>query len=114
MKNLPPGSFSVGAPSRKASVPSASGPSPWMKASETMPEVPSNTALMPSLSICERMRTPIGREPAEIDHLRIERLDLREFGGEVLLVGGDAEGADDLRLPRLARASLKYWLWPLP
>ena len=69
-----------------------------MKASETMPEVPSNSALMPSLSICERMRTPIGREPAEIDDLRIERLDLREFGGEVLLVGGDAEGADDLGL----------------
>ena len=36
------------------------------------------------------------RQPAEIDHLRIERLDLRELGGEVLLVGGDAERADDL------------------
>ena len=36
------------------------------------------------------------REPAEIDHFRIERLDLGELGGEVLLIGGDAEGAEDL------------------
>jgi hypothetical protein len=37
-------------------------------------------------------------EAAEIDHFGIERLDLREFGGEVLLIGADAEGADNLGL----------------
>ena len=44
---------------------SASGaPTPSMKASDTMPEVPSNwMPLMPSFSICERMRTPIGVRP---------------------------------------------------
>src|SRR4029079_6921762 len=36
------------------------------------------------------------REAAEIDDLGIERLCLRELGGEILLVGGDAEGAEDL------------------
>src|SRR5215831_3914669 len=36
------------------------------------------------------------RQPAEIDHVRIERLDLRELTGEVLLISGDAKGADDL------------------
>jgi hypothetical protein len=60
-----------------------------------MPDVPSNTALIPSLSICDRIRTPIGvsrrsRSP------RIERLDLRQLGREVLLISGHAEGADDL------------------
>ncbi len=43
------------------------------------------------------------RQPAEIDHLGIERLDLGELGGEVLLVGGDAEGADDLGLADLGQ-----------
>ena len=43
------------------------------------------------------------RQPAEIDHFRIERLDLGELGGEVLLVGGDAEGADDLGLADLGQ-----------
>jgi len=38
------------------------------------------------------------RQAAEIDHLRIERLDLGQLGGEVLLIGGDAERADDLGL----------------
>ncbi len=45
------------------------------------------------------------RQPAEIDHLGIERLDLGEFGGEILLLGGDAEGADDLRLAESGRAT---------
>jgi len=60
---LPPGSFSVGAPSRNATTPSASGPEPWMKVSDTMPDVPWNSALTPSFSICARMRTPIGVSP---------------------------------------------------
>src|SRR5215831_14514855 len=34
-------------------------------------------------------------EAAEIDNFRIERLNLRELGGKVLLVGGDAERTDD-------------------
>src|SRR3569833_2329106 len=41
------------------------------------------------------------RQAADIDDLRIERLDLGELGREVLLVGGDAEGADDLGLADL-------------
>ncbi len=41
------------------------------------------------------MRTPIG-VAAEIDDFRIERLDLRELSGEVLLVGGHPESPDDL------------------
>src|SRR6185503_16331872 len=36
------------------------------------------------------------REAAEIDDLGIERLCLRELGSEILLVGRDAEGAEDL------------------
>ena len=35
-------------------------------------------------------------QAAEVDDFGIERLCLREFGGEILLVGGDAEGAEDL------------------
>ena len=35
-------------------------------------------------------------QPAEIDGLRIERFDLGQLGGEILLVGGDAEGAENL------------------
>src|SRR5581483_5081777 len=38
------------------------------------------------------------RQAAEVDDFGIERLDLGELGGEVLLVGRDAEGADDLGL----------------
>ena len=35
-------------------------------------------------------------QAGEVDHLGLELLDLGELGGEVLLVGGDAEGAEDL------------------
>ena len=41
------------------------------------------------------------REAAEIDDLGSERLGLGELGGEILLVGGDAIGADDLPAVRL-------------
>jgi hypothetical protein len=50
---------------------------------------------MPSFSICVRMRTPSGVSPPEVDDVGLELTDPRELGGEVLLVGGDAEGADD-------------------
>ena len=40
------------------------------------------------------------RQAAEIDHVRIERLGLGELGGEVLLVGGHPEGAEDLAAAR--------------
>ena len=36
------------------------------------------------------------RQAAEIDHVRIKRLCLRELGREVLLIGGDAESRQDL------------------
>src|SRR5690606_12567046 len=40
------------------------------------------------------------RQAAEVDHVGIQRLGLGEFGGEVLLVGSDAEGRQDLAAAR--------------
>src|SRR5262245_52321707 len=43
------------------------------------------------------------RQPAEVDHVGIECLDLRELTGEVLLFCGDPEGADNVRLADLGQ-----------
>ena len=60
---MPPGSFSVGAPSTKASVPSAEPPAVSLKVSDLMPLVPWNWARTPSLSIWTLTRTPSGVRP---------------------------------------------------
>ena len=65
-----------------------------MKASETIPEVPSNSALSPSLSICWRMRTRDRRQATEIDHIGVQRLGLGQLGREILLVRSHPEGAE--------------------
>ena len=85
-----------------------------MKASDLIPEVPSNTALMPELLHLRADAHADRRQAAEIDDVGLEFLRLGQFGGEVLLVRGDAEGAEDLPAVLLQRTSLKYWLWPLP
>ena len=75
-----------------------------------MPDVPSNSSLDAELVHLRADAHADRRQAAEIDDVRVERLDLGEFGGEVLLIGGDAERADDLALPILASALLKYSL----
>src|ERR687892_98459 len=95
MKNWPPGSFSTGAPSTNATTPSASGPRPSMNASETIPEVPSNCVDPELVHLLPDPHPDRGQAP-EVDHVGIERLRLGQLGSEVLLVGGHAEGAEDL------------------
>ncbi len=51
-------------------------------------------------------------QSAEIDHLGIERLDLRELGGEVLLFGGDAERADNLRFADFSQRLAEIFVMP--
>ncbi len=50
---------------------------------------------MPSFSICERRRTPVGAKPAKINDVGIEFFDLGEFGIEILLIGTDTERSKD-------------------